>query len=205
MAAAADWKAFLERLAKEEIDPSTIETEQDLRGLLDDVWKDAGAAAKSRVRTHWKNTIQKGSGGGTGAGSGTPSPAPATPVTPSVSSSSLAHRMFDDSVSASLPLPPANLFDGPSLYVPVPAKECLRGVGLWNHDNVIAWCERFVDEHVDWREQGVTRDQALALVLYTFDMGPGHAQDNIYARVNRALRERKPDEGSSGGTSSGTW
>jgi hypothetical protein len=100
--------------------------------------------------------------------------------------------MFDDSVSASLPLPPANLF-GPS-YVPVPARECLKDMGLWNHDNVIAWCERFVDEHVDWRVQGVTRDQALALVLYTFDMGPDHAQDNVYARVNRALRERKPDE-----------
>jgi hypothetical protein len=100
--------------------------------------------------------------------------------------------MFDNSVSATLPLPPANLF-GPS-YVPVPARECLRGVDLWNHDDVIEWCEQFVDEHVNWRELGVTRDQALAITLYTFDMGMSHAQDNIYARVNRALRERKPEE-----------
>jgi hypothetical protein len=42
--------------------------------------------------------------------------------------------------------------------VPVPARECLRDVGLWSHDNVVGWCERFVDEHVDWRGQGVTRD-----------------------------------------------
>jgi hypothetical protein len=86
--------------------------------------------------------------------------------------------MFDDSVSASLPLPPAYLFD--SSYVPVAARECLRGVGLWNHDNLIGWCESFVNEHVDWRKQGVTRYQALALVLYTFDMGPDHTRQHLH-------------------------
>jgi hypothetical protein len=186
--AAADWATFLEVLAKEDIDPGTIDTEQALCALVDEVWPGASTATKSRIRTHWRTAIHGHSGGGTGT---PPPPAPAAAM-PLVTSSSLVGRMFDDSVSASVPLPPANLF-GPS-YIPVAARECLRDVGLWNHDSVIAWCERFVDEHVDWRGQGVTRDQALAITLYTYDMGVGHAHDNIYTRVNRTLRERKPDE-----------
>jgi hypothetical protein len=185
--AAADWKEFTEKLQSLDIDPSIIDTEQALCVLVDEVWPDASTLTKTRIRTHWKNTIR-----GAPPRSSPSLSAAAVPVVPSSRVSTLGNRMFDDSVSASLPLPPANLFD--ASYVPVPARECLRGVGLWDHDNVIEWCERFVDEHVDWRGQGVTRDQALALVLYTFDMGPDHTHDNIYVRVNRALRERKPDE-----------
>jgi hypothetical protein len=56
--AAADWKAFTERLAMKGGDASTISTEQALDELVDKVWADASTLTKAYIKTHWKNTIR---------------------------------------------------------------------------------------------------------------------------------------------------
>jgi hypothetical protein len=62
-------------LAEEEIDPDTISTEQMLNELMEDVWADASALIKGRIKTHWKNTSHSSSGG---EGTGTPSASAST-------------------------------------------------------------------------------------------------------------------------------
>jgi hypothetical protein len=79
--AAADWREFTERLAKEGCDSSTIDAEQELRELMGEVWPGASALIKSRIKTHWKNATSHSSTSDGGGGS-TSAPAPPSPAAP---------------------------------------------------------------------------------------------------------------------------
>jgi hypothetical protein len=103
----------------------------------------------------------------------------------------LKNRMFDDTVSNPVLLPRLSLF--PDGFAAVPLRQALDGLQVFQADQLWEDCELFVDRSAVM-PPGVARDDALALSLYTYEIQePGHALDNIYARLSRALRERSQE------------
>jgi hypothetical protein len=131
----------------------------------------------------------------------TPSPS-SPPLSPNIEltpgNESFKNRMTkDETPTKTEPLPPANLF--PTNYKPlITIEESIIKAGFT--DSLLSWCKNRAQKILEsttipHKQYGMTKDDVLAILAYTFDLGlGGNYEDNLYFQLNQTLRTRNPQE-----------
>jgi hypothetical protein len=112
------------------------------------------------------------------------------------SNEGLVNQIFmHDTPMTTAPLPPQKLF--PSKYFPkVRCEEALKRLKLEHETSFLPWCVARAKQLIpDGKKHSLNEDEILAILSYTYDLGPFHERDdNLYAKVNIMLASRKSFE-----------